>query len=77
MYFKKKCSPVFDLGRSSSLSLECNSVAQFRCDLRGTHPEQALVWNLELELDSSLLWSPIEVRLGIRLDGSGRREGQV
>ena len=56
--FLKKCSPVFDLGWSSSLSLECNSVAQFRCDLCGTHPEQALVLNLELELDSSLLWSP-------------------
>ena len=51
-------SNVFDLGWSSSLSLECNSVAQFRCDLHGTYPEQTLIWNSELELDSSLLWSP-------------------
>jgi len=48
---------VFDLGWSSSLSLECNSVGQFQCDLRGTHSGSIIVVSLVPELDSLLPWS--------------------
>ena len=48
---------MLDLGWSSSLSLEWNSVGQFRCDLRGTHSGSIIAVSLIPELDSLLPWS--------------------
>ena len=52
-----KWSHVFDLGWSSSLSLEWNSVGQFRCDLHGTQSGSIIAVRLIPELDSLLPWS--------------------
>ena len=48
---------MLDLGWSSSLSLEWNSVGQFRCDLCGTHSGSIIAVSLIPELDSLLPWS--------------------